>query len=495
MMISSLLDTARACITEADTPVAGPTPAAVAPPPLKLGDPAADADGETPTPKGPSSPAADAAGMLQAPTLTFSAEGITTPNTLVALTGKLHPLGLPPPMAARLTADQIARELVNDYHAATDSFTWSATPAGVDKMAERVAFLCEQVTAAWTARPLLRKATAPAYVIGDVHGNFSDLSFFLKQLLVLGDIALTPCDLVCLGDYVDRGPHSLECVVLLFALAAECPDKVVLLRGNHEDRIVCGDRAVYGDDSFLGQCVSRMGEQIGTKVFRQVTRCFRHLPLACELECPVSGAKMLCSHGGFPRFTDGKPRGERDKLALLLREDFPRFLTMFPNNPMAADDSGEDEELPEYVECAWFSAFDLIWSDPTNEEAAGLVDEHGFGGNGRGMNVVSFSSSAVEAFLEEYGYSMLFRAHQEKQFGLRISKSSRVVTLFTSSNYLGHGNGAGCAVLSPSGEVRLVMKSDDPPLPLAVPHAPTGPGMQPGVTPPDGAASAHNTSE
>lgn len=39
-----------------------------------------------------------------------------------------------------------------------------------------------------------------------------------------------------LGDYVDRGPHSVEVICLMLALKVQHPKKFYVLRGNHETR-------------------------------------------------------------------------------------------------------------------------------------------------------------------------------------------------------------------------------------------------------------------
>ena len=68
-------------------------------------------------------------------------------------------------------------------------------------------------------------------------GNHDDLLFFADNLWRFG-INLAAGSFVWLGDYVDRGPRSLEVVAYLFALKLTAPDKFFLLRGNHELRHV-----------------------------------------------------------------------------------------------------------------------------------------------------------------------------------------------------------------------------------------------------------------
>lgn len=72
-------------------------------------------------------------------------------------------------------------------------------------------------------------------IFGDLHGQFLDLMRLFEEYgtpSTAGDI--TYIDYLFLGDYVDRGAHSLETMCLLLALKIEHPKSVHLIRGNHE---------------------------------------------------------------------------------------------------------------------------------------------------------------------------------------------------------------------------------------------------------------------
>ncbi|CAI7818739.1 unnamed protein product [Closterium sp. NIES-53] len=132
---------------------------------------------------------------------------------------------------------------------------------------------------------------APVKIFGDLHGQFGDLMRLFDEYgspSTAGDIAYI--DYLFLGDYVDRGQHSLETIILLLALKIEFPRNVHLIRGNHEAADI---NALFG---FRMECIERMGEEGGIWAWHRINQLFNWLPLAALIE-----HKILCMHGGIGR--------------------------------------------------------------------------------------------------------------------------------------------------------------------------------------------------
>jgi hypothetical protein len=66
-------------------------------------------------------------------------------------------------------------------------------------------------------------------VVGDLHGDFASLRSTLDTFDLTKDI------LLFLGDYADRGPSGVEVIETVDALMKKHPDRVLPLKGNHED--------------------------------------------------------------------------------------------------------------------------------------------------------------------------------------------------------------------------------------------------------------------
>ena len=92
---------------------------------------------------------------------------------------------------------------------------------------EHIISLCEAAENITKNQPMVLRVSAPVKIFGDIHGQYSDLMRFFDLWGTPyengkdGDIE--SFDYLFLGDYVDRGSHSLETISLLLALKVRYP--------------------------------------------------------------------------------------------------------------------------------------------------------------------------------------------------------------------------------------------------------------------------------
>ena len=98
-----------------------------------------------------------------------------------------------------------------------------------------------------------------------------------------------------LGDYVDRGSYSCECIVYLLALKVVHPDRVFLIRGNHESRSMTSREYLDGP-SFMVECEVK----IGADAYDCFMSAFDALPIGAIVENKLG--RWFCCHGGLGMF-------------------------------------------------------------------------------------------------------------------------------------------------------------------------------------------------
>ncbi|KAI7757849.1 hypothetical protein M8C21_031718, partial [Ambrosia artemisiifolia] len=241
--------------------------------------------------------------------------------------------------------------------------------------------LCINARQIFLSEPNLLHLHAPIRICGDIHGQYQDL----LRLFEYGGYPPSE-NYLFLGDYVDRGKHSLETICLLLAFKIRYPDKVFLLRGNHEDPKI---NRVYG---FYDECKRRFNVRIW-KIF---TECFNCLPVAALVD-----EKILCMHGGLSP--------ELENLSQI--EEIKRP-TEIPDNGLLCD---------------------LLWSDPTQTE--------GWSGSDRGVSC-TFGADIVYEFLKKNDLDLICRGHQVVEDGYEFFAERRLVTIFSAPNYGGEFDNA-----------------------------------------------------
>mmetsp|Transcript_8381 Transcript_8381/g.52376 ORF Transcript_8381/g.52376 Transcript_8381/m.52376 type:complete len:229 (+) Transcript_8381:380-1066(+) len=183
-----------------------------------------------------------------------------------------------------------------------------------------------------------------------------------------------------MGDFVDRGFYSVETFLLLLALKVRYPDRITLIRGNHESRQIT---QVYG---FYDECLRKYGS---VNVWRYCTEVFDYISLSAIID-----NQIFCVHGGLsPSINSINQIRTIDR-----KQEVPH------DGPMC----------------------DLLWSDP--EEI------NGWGLSPRGAGYL-FGEDICTQFNHINKVDMIARAHQLVMEGYKVMFNERLVTVWSAPNY------------------------------------------------------------
>ncbi|KFA65515.1 hypothetical protein S40285_03210 [Stachybotrys chlorohalonatus IBT 40285] len=259
------------------------------------------------------------------------------------------------------------------------------------KNAEIVA-ICQRAREVFLSQPALLELDVPIKVVGDVHGQYTDL---IRMFEMCG---FPPqANYLFLGDYVDRGKQSLETILLLLCYKLKFPENFFLLRGNHECANVT---RVYG---FYDECKRRCN----VKIWKTFVDTFNTLPIAAT----VAG-KIFCVHGGLSP-------------ALSHMDDIRNI--------------ARPTDVPDYG-----LLNDLLWSDPAEMDADWEANERGVS--------YCFGKRVITDFLAVHDFDLICRAHMVVEDGYEFFNDRVLVTVFSAPNYCGEFDNWG-AVMSVSAEL------------------------------------------
>ncbi|KAH7320176.1 Metallo-dependent phosphatase-like protein [Stachybotrys elegans] len=259
------------------------------------------------------------------------------------------------------------------------------------KNAEIVA-ICQRAREVFLSQPALLELDVPIKVVGDVHGQYTDL---IRMFEMCGFPPTS--NYLFLGDYVDRGKQSLETILLLMCYKLKFPENFFLLRGNHECANVT---RVYG---FYDECKRRCN----VKIWKTFVDTFNTLPIAAT----VAG-KIFCVHGGLSP-------------ALSHMDDIRNI--------------ARPTDVPDYG-----LLNDLLWSDPADMEQDWEANERGVS--------YCFGKRVITDFLAVHDFDLICRAHMVVEDGYEFFNDRVLVTVFSAPNYCGEFDNWG-AVMSVSAEL------------------------------------------
>ncbi|KAK1065008.1 phosphoprotein phosphatase PP4 catalytic subunit [Friedmanniomyces endolithicus] len=312
---------------------------------------------------------------------------------------------------------------------------------------------------------------APVTICGDIHGQFHDL---MELFRVGGDVPDT--NYLFMGDFVDRGFYSLESFLLLLCLKVRYPDRITLIRGNHESRQIT---TVYG---FYDECLRKYGS---ANVWRYCCEVFDYLALGALVIGASSELQGTDAALANPDPEANIPSSDCDDLEIEILNSRGHIVSRFrrkgyvtsgndslptqpgsspsqqldqtpsrngaPGTSATSSSRGSASNAGSAVLCVHGglsplidsidkirlldrkqevphegAMCDLLWSDPDEIEGWGLSP--------RGAGFL-FGADIVKCFNHKNDLSLICRAHQLVMEGFKEMFDSTIVTVWSAPNY------------------------------------------------------------
>ena len=231
-------------------------------------------------------------------------------------------------------------------------------------------------------------------IVGDTHGDLHSTLRIVKPFFE-GKVD----SILFLGDYVDRGEQSFLNFFFLICLSILWPERIILLRGNHEDLEL---NLMFGFYKELQNYFPT------NKEFQAVLAIINAIYNLMSLVA-ITPKHSVCMHAGIPK----------DILPLKLFEQLPKPHIEYLKIP--------DKKLKKNI----YDAFIQVrWNDPIKTSLK-MADEKSYHGH------YYFTLEEVQEFLELNNQKRIIKSHEAKRGGYQEVFSDILYHVFSSEPYFG----------------------------------------------------------
>jgi hypothetical protein len=235
-------------------------------------------------------------------------------------------------------------------------------------------------------------------IIGDLHGDYLALDRILREFFPtnLSDAEAEKRHLIFLGDLLDRGPRDFQLLQLVLELKFIMGDRLVLLRGNHEEFFDRGGEikaaAVSNETYFL----EKYQDRLPPETLQTMCGFFEKLPHFVLFKHPRGRAGLM--HAGIP----------------------PAFMHR------------QFATIPEGLEVENYRR-SFLW---------GRLETTGRSRPESTYPYSIFFPEDVEDFCRSFNIQFLMRGHDTRRFGYSVDCGGKVITIFSSGAAIHGGESA-----------------------------------------------------